>query len=111
MRADPPPPGEGKRKTLLLAAGGELFLERGQFGERRIGIDRALALARRRTGSVLPVRGAACGAVTIAFRLAGEFALVAAVAGLAFIFALETLARRLAFFAARDRRRAFGGNG
>ena len=45
------------------------------------------------------MRGAAAGpaAVAVAFRLAGELALVAAVAGLASILALETLARRAAF--------------
>src|SRR3981189_2506245 len=105
-------PTKPRTSTLILAAGGELLLERRQFGERRIGIDRALAFARRRTGGVLPVRRAATGAAAgaIAFRLAGELALVAAVAGLVSIFALETLARRAAFFLARwDRWRAFGG--
>jgi hypothetical protein len=96
------------RSRSLLAGGGELLLERRQFGEGRIGIDRALALARWRAGRILPVRRAAAGtpAVAIAFRLAGEFALVSAVAGLA----LKTLAGRTAFFLARDRRRGFGGN-
>src|SRR4051812_26693936 len=104
-----------RASALILAPRGELFLEGRQFGERRIGIDRALAFARRRAACILPVRGAATGtaAVAIAFRLAGEFALVTAVAGLASIFALETLARRASFFLARfaNRRCAFGGNG
>src|ERR1700710_580592 len=108
-------PTRPRASALLLAAGGELLLQRGQFGERRIGIDRALALARRRAGRVLPVRRAATGAaaVAIAFGLAGEFALVAAVTGLVSIFALETLARRTTLVLARlarDCRRAFGGD-
>src|ERR1700710_2573537 len=92
-------PTRPRASALLLAAGGELLLERRQLGERRIGIDRPLAFARRRAGRVLPMRRPAtrAAAIAIAFRLAGEFALVPAVAGLASIFALETLVRRTAF--------------
>src|SRR6202790_5851406 len=44
------------KKLPILAVGGELLLERRQLGEWRIGVDRALAFARRRGGGVLPVR-------------------------------------------------------
>ena len=36
-----------RRSGLVLAVGGELFLQRRQLGEGRIGIDRTIALARR----------------------------------------------------------------
>src|SRR5258707_11605245 len=80
---------EGKPGTTLsdhtlalILAGGELFFQRRQFGKRRIGIDRALAFARRRAGRELPVRRPA-----IAFVAAALFAtaMVATTPGLALV--------------------------
>src|SRR5580704_10009172 len=65
---------------MILAAGGELLLERRQFGERRVGIDGTLAFARRCAGRIGPVRRTAA-------RAAIAIALVAAAARLAFIVA------------------------
>src|SRR3954465_12917698 len=64
------------QSALILAIGGELFLERRQFGKRRIGIGRTVPLprGRRRAGGVLPERGAAITSVAAAFR--AEFAFV-----------------------------------
>src|SRR5882672_7521565 len=53
--------------ALVLAVGGELLLERRQFGKRRVGIDRAFAFARRRGGGELPMRRPALALVTPAF--------------------------------------------
>src|ERR1700737_4784698 len=96
----------------ILAVGGELLLERSQFGKRRIGVDRTLALARGRAGRVLPVRRPALGAfITATFFAAAlvaptrKFALGPVVFPALVVipaFALEALAR----FA---NRRAIGG--
>src|SRR5256885_17062248 len=51
-------------KRLVLAVGGELFLQGREFGERRIGIDRTVAFARRRAGGVLAGGGAPVSPVT-----------------------------------------------
>src|ERR1019366_4202922 len=45
-----------REEGLVLGVGGELFLQRRQFGEGRIGIDRAVALARGGAGGVLAMR-------------------------------------------------------
>src|SRR5580692_11567352 len=53
------------REGLVLAVGGELFLQRRQFGEGRIGIDRTVTLAGTGAGGILPVRGAALPAAFV----------------------------------------------
>ena len=104
-------------KTLLFAVGGHLLLERGQLGERRIGIDRTIALARGGARSILPMRRTVFPAAAVA--AASVTALVApaliAIAGLAFVpllfaaLAFETLARPAIFVLAHfTRRRAVG---
>src|SRR5260370_19915338 len=61
--------------ALILAIGGELFLERRPFGKRRIGGDRTLAFARAGAGGVLPVRRAPVRAlIASAFVAAAQFA-------------------------------------
>ena len=102
-----------KTLWLVLAVGGELFLERRQFGEGRIGIDRTVALARAGAGGILPVRGPALAAALVAIApafvaatlvapalvaIAAELALVPV---LAFALALEALAGRAALVLAR----------
>src|SRR5258707_9433169 len=68
----------------ILAVGRELFFQRRQFGERRIGVDRTVAFARRRGGGELPVRWPAVALVAAAFVAAAllapsaKFALVSA---------------------------------
>src|ERR1700758_3123461 len=57
----------------ILAVGGELFLERRQFGKGRIGIDRTIALARTGAGRVLPVRGTAARTVVTIALFAAAF--------------------------------------
>ena len=52
--------------ALILAAGGELLLERGQLGKRRIRIDRTIAVARARAGRILPMRRPAVALVATA---------------------------------------------
>ena len=124
-----------ERVSAILAIGGELFLERRQFGKGRIGIDRTIAIARRGAGRILPVRRAAAGAaVTVALvtsalvaatlvAAAAEFALKLAfgpvilgpilVTTIVVAFALEALARRTASIVhARlaNHRRAIRGN-
>jgi len=105
---------------LILAVGGELFLERRQLRKRRIGIDRTIAIARGSAGGILPVRGPALAAALVAIApafvaatlvapamiaVAAELALVAVLAALAF----KALARRTTFVLTRlARRRAIG---
>jgi hypothetical protein len=45
-----------RSKTLFLSAGRHLLLERGELGERRIGIDRTIAVARVRARRILSMR-------------------------------------------------------
>lgn len=73
--------------ALVLAAGGELLLQRGELGERRIRIHRPVTLARG-AGMHLPVRAAA---------LIVAAALPALMLVLEFVAALEALARRAPF--------------
>src|SRR5882757_2261551 len=61
-----PVPASLENALAILAVGGELFLQRRQFGKRRIGVDRTLALARRRCGRVLAVRRPAIGTLVAA---------------------------------------------
>src|SRR3977135_3316705 len=89
------------KRLAVLAVGGELLLESSQFGKRRIGVDRTLALARRGAGSELPgARPADWGFVSSPFFASAllapalEFTLVPALA-------LKTLARRTALVLAR----------
>jgi hypothetical protein len=78
--------------ALILAIGGELLLERRQFGKRRIGIDRAFAFARRRGGGELPMRRPALALITSAFVAA---AIVASTAGFALVLVrFPALARK-----------------
>src|SRR5712675_232395 len=78
--------------ALILAVGGELLLERRQFGKRRIGIDRALAFARWRGGRELPMRRPALALVASAFVAA---AVVAPTAGFALVLVrFPALARK-----------------
>src|ERR1700687_926917 len=107
-----------KTLWLVLAVGGELFLERRQFGKWRIGIDRTIALARGRAGGILPVRGPAVAAALVAIApafvatalvaTAAEFAAIlipipalVVVPALVSLSALKTLARRLGLVPAR----------
>src|SRR5882762_3749485 len=53
----------------VLTVGGELFLQRRQFGKGRIGIDRAIALARGGSGRELPMRWPAIAPAFIAAAL------------------------------------------
>src|SRR5258708_9671349 len=95
--------------TLILAVGGELLLESSQFGKRRIGVDRTLALTRRRGRRKLPVRRPAVGAFVTSVLVAA--ALVAPTAKFALVppLALHALPRRTALVLARlARRRAIG---
>ena len=95
-----------------------MFLERRQFGKRRIGVDRAFAFARRRAGCELPVRRPALGTLvaTTAFfasaflTSAAEFALVPVLIP---VLALKAFARRTALVLARfaNRRAIRCGNG
>jgi hypothetical protein len=55
-----------KRYLRVLAAAGQLFPERRELGERRIGIDRTITLARPRTRRILPMRRTAFPAASIA---------------------------------------------
>ncbi len=83
-----------------------MFLERRQFGKRRIGVDGAFAFARRRAGCELPVRRPALGALvtTSAFFTS---ALLAPTTKFAFVpvlmpvLALKAFARRTALVLAR----------
>jgi hypothetical protein len=78
--------------ALILAVGGELLLERRQFGKRRIGIDWALAFARRRGGRELPMRRPALALVTSTFVAA---TVVAPTAGFALVLVrFPALARK-----------------
>ena len=121
-------------KTLpILAVGGELLFQRRQFGKRRIGVDRPIAITRRRAGGILPVRGAAVAAlvaVAAALVASAELAaslvaasLVASAGGflpalfavalpaLVSLLALETLAGGTALVLARlANRRGVGGS-
>src|SRR6202790_2567869 len=105
----------------ILAVGGELLLERSQFGKRRIGVYGALAFARAGARGVLPVRGPAIGALVASAFFAA--ALVAAAAkfalvpvrfpALVLVPALKALARLVDLVLARfaNRRRAIGARG
>src|SRR5258708_4891651 len=64
--------------ALILAAGGELLLERGQFCKWRIRIDRAIALARPGAGRPLPMRRPAVALVATA--LVARTAILVAIA-------------------------------
>src|ERR1700689_1104144 len=96
-----------REDRLVLAVGGHLLLERGQLGERRIGIDRTIALARGSTRSILPMRRtvfpAAAGAVAAASGAALVASTLIAIARLAFVpllfaaLAFETLAQPAIF--------------
>src|SRR6476659_7003078 len=62
-----------RSKTLwLFLPAGELFLQRRQFCKWRIGIDRTVALARRRAGRPLTVRGTAVALVAAALVASAE---------------------------------------
>jgi hypothetical protein len=115
--------GSAQNALAILAVGGELLLERRQLREWRIGIDRALAFARRGGGGELAVRrpAVATALVTAAFAptlvtAAAELAFVAVpalvvVPALVSLPALEALARRtvLVVLARRGHRGALGG--
>src|SRR5437879_4376193 len=78
-------------RSLFLAAG-ELFLQRCQFGERRIRIGRTVAIARRGRGGPLTVRRAAVALVAAALVTSAEVAaLVARATVAAALVAVATL--------------------
>src|SRR4051794_24817533 len=107
-------------RCLVLAAGGELVFQRRQFGERRVGVDRAVAFARAGAGGVLPMRRSAVGplvtsALVAPALVAAAFitrSLVAPAAEFRLVLvALETLTRLMRpLIAARFARRSAFGN-
>src|ERR1700743_1620369 len=116
------------RAGLILAAGGELLLERGQFRKWRIRIDRAIALTRCGAGRPLPMRPPAVALVArTAIAILVAIALVAVTAEFfraatllaILVLAFKALARRAVAavmtlllglpLARLGRRRALGG--
>ena len=67
-----------KHFDALFLAAGELFFQRRQFGERRIGIGRTIALARRCAGRPLTVRRTTVALVTAALVASAEIATLVA---------------------------------
>ena len=65
-------PLRSKTLSLFLAVARELFFQRRQFCKWRIGIDRTVALARRRAGRPLTVRGATVALVAAALVASAE---------------------------------------
>jgi len=90
--------------ALFLAVGGELLLQRRQLGERRIGIDRAIALAGRGARGERPVRRAALALVAPAL-VAAPVAVAFPVAAIALAVAAEFIvAAALLYLFKKDRR-------
>src|SRR5882757_4854611 len=52
-------------QRLAILVAGELFFQRGEFSEWRIGIDRPVTLTRRGAGGILPVRRATVAAALV----------------------------------------------
>src|ERR1700744_1134040 len=96
---------QDRNYLTLILAGGELLLERRQFGKWRIGVDREFAFARWRAGCERAVRRAALGALVASALVAAS--LVAASAKLALgpfgvpAFGFKAFARRTALILTR----------
>src|SRR3984885_9709125 len=81
-----------KRYLRVLAAAGQLFPERRELGERRIGIDRTITLARPRTRRILPMRRTAFPAASIAIASASVAATLVPALVASTVFAVAELA-------------------